>query len=97
MSTLFSLILVGLSLGQTPQPVQPFPDVPKTTGLCRSHELHEKGILQGYPGYYDRSTPYASLHSLVKAIRNGDEAMIRTLRAALASDLVKRRARQGCS
>jgi hypothetical protein len=48
MSTLLSLMLVGVSLGQTPQPVQPFPDVPKTHWAYSAvTELHEKGILKG--------------------------------------------------
>lgn len=82
MFTLISLLLVGVALGRTPQSVQPFPDVPKNHwAYAAVTELHEKGILQGYPGAYDRSTPYAALHSLVKAIRNGDEAMIRELTA----------------
>jgi S-layer homology domain len=66
MSTLLSLMLVGLSLGQTPQPVQPFPDVPKTQrAYAAVTELHEKGILKGYPGQYDRSTPHAAFQSLL--------------------------------
>lgn len=51
MSTLVSLILVGLSLSQTPHTVQPFPDVPRNHWAYSAvTELHEKGILQGYPG-----------------------------------------------
>jgi len=73
-----SLILVGLSFGQTPQPVRPFPDVPKTHWAYSAvTELHERGILRGYPSAYDRSTPHAALQSLIKAINNGDEARIR--------------------
>jgi hypothetical protein len=80
MSTLFSLILVSLSLGQTPRPVQPFPDVPKTHwAYAAVTELHERGILKGYPSGYDRSTPRAALYYLIKAINNDDKAMIQEL------------------
>jgi hypothetical protein len=80
MSTLLSLILVSLSLGQTLQPVRPFPDVPRNHwAYAAVTELHEKGILKGYPGKYDRSTPHAALFSLIKAINNDDKAMIKEL------------------
>jgi len=80
MSTLFSLMLVGMSLGQVPPPVQPFRDVPKTHwAYAAVTDLRERGILKGYPGYYGRSTPYAALQSLVEAIQNDDDAMVHAL------------------
>ena len=80
MFSMCSLILTGLSLAQTPQAVRPFPDVPKNHwAYAAVTELHERGILQGYPVYYDRFTPYGALKSLVKAIHNDDEAVIKEL------------------
>src|SRR5262245_35572084 len=80
MSALFSLMLIAVSHVQTPQPVRPFPDVPKTHWAYSAvTELHDKGILKGYPGKYDRSTPQAAFQSLLKAINNDDKAIIQEL------------------
>lgn len=80
MLTLVSVLLTGMSLGQTPQPIQPFPDVPRTHwAYAAVTELHQRGILHGYPSQYDRSTPHAALFSLLKAINNDDMAMIQKL------------------
>jgi len=85
MFSLFPLILAGMSLSQTSQPVQPFPDVPKTHwAYAAVTDLHERGILKGYPGPYDRSTPYTALQSLIKAINNDDKAKIRELTTSQA-------------